>query len=91
MTSNASDTSGYIDLEDRYSAHNYHPLDVVIERAEGIWVWDVDGNKYMDFLAAYGAVNQGHNHPRIVDALVKQARRLALTSSSSASVPSVIA
>jgi ornithine--oxo-acid transaminase len=80
MNSNASDTSGYIDLEDRYSAHNYHPLDVVIERAEGIWVWDVDGNKYMDFLAAYGAVNQGHNHPRIVDALVKQARRLALTS-----------
>ena len=74
------DTRALIDLEDRYSAHNYHPLDVVIERAEGIWVWDVDGNKYMDFLAAYGAVNQGHNHPRIVDALVKQARRLALTS-----------
>jgi ornithine--oxo-acid transaminase len=74
------DTRSLIDLEDRYSAHNYHPLDVVIERAEGIWVWDVDGRKYMDFLAAYGAVNQGHNHPRIVDALVKQAHRLALTS-----------
>jgi len=80
MAKRTSDTRDYIDLEDRYSAHNYHPLDVVITRAEGIWVWDVDGNKYMDFLAAYGAVNQGHNHPRIVDALVKQARRLALTS-----------
>jgi ornithine--oxo-acid transaminase len=80
MASRTSDTRAYIDLEDRYSAHNYRPLDVVIERAEGIWVWDVDGNRYMDFLAAYGAVNQGHNHPRIVDALVKQARRLALTS-----------
>jgi len=80
MANRTSDTRALIDLEDRYSAHNYHPLDVVIERAEGIWVWDVDGNKYMDFLAAYGAVNQGHNHPRIVDALVKQARRLALTS-----------
>lgn len=74
------DTRSLIELEDRYSAHNYHPLDVVIERAEGIWVWDVDGRKYMDFLAAYGAVNQGHNHPRIVEALEKQARRLALTS-----------
>jgi ornithine--oxo-acid transaminase len=80
MTSKTSDTRALIDLEDRYSAHNYHPLDVVIERAEGIWVWDVEGNRYMDFLAAYGAVNQGHNHPRIVDALVRQARRLALTS-----------
>ncbi|MHC4974780.1 MAG: ornithine--oxo-acid transaminase [Planctomycetota bacterium] len=80
MTEQTSDTRSLIDLEDRYSAHNYHPLDVVIERADGIWVWDVDGNKYMDFLAAYGAVNQGHNHPRIVDALVKQAQRLALTS-----------
>ncbi|MHC4165265.1 MAG: ornithine--oxo-acid transaminase [Planctomycetota bacterium] len=80
MASRTSDTRAYIDLEDRYSAHNYRPLDVVIERAEGIWVWGVDGNRYMDFLAAYGAVNQGHNHPRIVDALVKQARRLALTS-----------
>jgi ornithine--oxo-acid transaminase len=75
-----ADTRAYIELEDRYSAHNYHPLDVVIERAEGIWVWDVDGKRYMDFLAAYGAVNQGHNHPRIIEALVKQAQRLALTS-----------
>ncbi len=80
MTETTRDTRSLIELEDRYSAHNYHPLDVVIERAEGIWVWDVDGRKYMDFLAAYGAVNQGHNHPRIVEALEKQARRLALTS-----------
>jgi len=73
-------TRTYLELEARYSAHNYHPLGVVLERAQGIWVWDVEGRKYMDFLSAYGAVNQGHNHPRIVDALVEQARRLALTS-----------
>ncbi|MHC4223495.1 MAG: ornithine--oxo-acid transaminase [Planctomycetota bacterium] len=73
-------TRALIELEDRYSAHNYHPLDVVIERAEGVWVWDVEGNKYLDFLAAYGAVNQGHNHPRIVAALKEQAGKLALTS-----------
>ncbi len=73
-------TARYIDLEDTYAAHNYHPIDVVIERAAGAWVWDVEGNKYLDFLASYGAVNQGHNHPRIVQALVEQARTLALTS-----------
>lgn len=73
-------TQRYIELEDRYSAHNYHPLDVVIERAEGVWVWDVEGKRYLDFLAAYGAVNQGHNHPRIVAALAEQAGKLALTS-----------
>ncbi|NOZ95038.1 MAG: ornithine--oxo-acid transaminase [Acidobacteria bacterium] len=70
----------YIELEDRYGATNYHPLDVVISRAEGIWVWDVDGNRYMDCLAAYSAVNQGHCHPRIVKTLVEQACRVALTS-----------
>ncbi|HSM51055.1 MAG TPA: ornithine--oxo-acid transaminase [Thermoanaerobaculia bacterium] len=73
-------TDEYIALEDRYGAHNYHPLDVVIQRAEGIWVWDVEGRKYMDFLAAYSAVNQGHCHPRILEALVEQSRRVALTS-----------
>ena len=67
-------------LEDRYGAHNYHPLDVVLTRAQGCWVWDLDGNRYLDCLAAYSAVNQGHNHPRIVAALVEQAGRLALTS-----------
>jgi len=67
-------------LEERYGAHNYHPLDVTIHRAEGVWVWDVEGRKYMDFLASYSAVNQGHCHPRIVAALVDQASRVALTS-----------
>ena len=70
----------YIALEEKYGAHNYHPLDVVITRGEGIWLWDVEGRKYMDFLAAYSAVNQGHSHPRIVKALVEQTCRLALVS-----------
>ncbi len=70
----------FIALEERFGAHNYHPLDVVVQRAQGIWVWDVEGNKYMDFLAAYSAVNQGHCHPRIVAALVEQLGRVALTS-----------
>jgi ornithine--oxo-acid transaminase len=70
----------YILLEDEYGAHNYKPLDVVIERGRGVWVWDVDGNKYMDCLSAYSAVNQGHCHPKIRQALVAQAERLTLTS-----------
>jgi ornithine--oxo-acid transaminase len=70
----------YIELEDRYGAHNYHPLDVVVARAEGAWVWDVDGRRYLDFLAAYSAVNQGHCHPRLVEAMVRQASRVGLTS-----------
>jgi ornithine--oxo-acid transaminase len=69
-----------INLEDRYGAHNYHPLDVVLSRGEGVWVWDVEGNRYMDCLSAYSAVNQGHAHPRIRQALVEQAGRLPLTS-----------
>jgi ornithine--oxo-acid transaminase len=73
-------TQDYIELEDQYNAHNYHPLDVVIERAEGVWVYDVEGRRYLDFLSAYSAVNQGHNHPRIVKALVEQAGKVALTS-----------
>lgn len=79
-TEEKSTSQDLIELEDRYGAHNYHPLDVVIARGEGCWVWDVDGNRYLDFLAAYSAVNQGHCHPRIVRALVEQAPRLALTS-----------
>ncbi|MDH7492547.1 MAG: ornithine--oxo-acid transaminase [Candidatus Saccharicenans sp.] len=70
----------YIVLEDMYGAHNYHPLDVVITKAKGIWVWDVEGKKYLDFLSAYSAVNQGHCHPRIVKTLQKQAKKLTLTS-----------
>ena len=70
----------YIELEDRYGAHNYHPLDVVLARGEGVWVYDVHGNRYLDCLSAYSAVNQGHCHPRILSALVEQAGRLTLTS-----------
>lgn len=73
-------TRDYIELEQKYGAHNYHPLDVVIERAQGVWVWDVEGNKYLDCLAAYSAVNQGHCHPRIVGALKRQAEKVTLTS-----------
>jgi len=70
----------YIDLENRYGAHNYKPLNVVLTRGEGIWVWDVDGNRYMDCLSAYSAVNQGHCHPAIMQTMVDQARLLTLTS-----------
>jgi ornithine--oxo-acid transaminase len=70
----------YIELEDKYGAHNYHPLEVVIDRGEGIWVWDVEGKKYMDFLSAYSAVNQGHCHPKIINTLIEQAKKLTLTS-----------
>ncbi|GET26171.1 ornithine--oxo-acid transaminase [Prolixibacter sp. NT017] len=73
-------TKDYIAREDKYGAHNYHPLPVVLERGEGIFVWDVEGKKYYDFLAAYSAVNQGHSHPKIVKALTDQANKLALTS-----------
>ncbi len=73
-------TSDYILLEDQYGAHNYLPLDVVLEKGDGIWVYDVDGNKYMDCLSAYSAVNQGHCHPRIIQAMVDQAQQLTLTS-----------
>ena len=74
------DSKDLIQLEDLYGAHNYHPLDVVVTKAQGIWMYDVEGRKYLDFLSAYSAVNQGHRHPRIVKALVEQARKLTLTS-----------
>jgi ornithine--oxo-acid transaminase len=70
----------YMDREARYGAHNYHPIPVVLEHGEGIYVWDVEGRKYFDFLSAYSAVNQGHCHPKIVKALTEQAQKLALTS-----------
>jgi ornithine--oxo-acid transaminase len=69
-----------IDLENKYGAHNYHPLPVVLSRGEGVYVWDVEGKKYYDFLSAYSAVNQGHCHPRIVNAMIQQAQTLTLTS-----------
>lgn len=73
-------TQDFISMEEQYGAHNYHPLDVVIERAEGVWVYDVDGKKYLDCLSAYSAVNQGHVHPEILKALIDQAGKVTLTS-----------
>jgi ornithine--oxo-acid transaminase len=73
-------TAKYIELEERYGAHNYHPLDIVIKKADGVWVEDVEGNRYIDFLAAYSAVNQGHCHPRILKAMRNQAKKCTLTS-----------
>ena len=70
----------YINLEDKYGAHNYHPLPVVLEKGKGVYVWDVEGKRYYDFLSAYSAVNQGHNHPEIVKALIRQMKKLSLTS-----------
>lgn len=74
------DSKDYIALEEKYGAHNYHPLDVVIEHAQGVWVYDVEGNKYLDCLSAYSAVNQGHVHPKILQAFVEQASKVTLTS-----------
>jgi ornithine--oxo-acid transaminase len=73
-------TKDFIALEEQYGAHNYHPLDVVIEKAEGVWVYDVDGKRYLDCLSSYSAVNQGHVHPEILNALLEQAKRVTLTS-----------
>ncbi len=73
-------TRDAIDLEDRYGAHNYHPLDIVIDRAEGVWVYDVEGNKYLDCLSSYSALNQGHCHPKILETLKTQAEKVTLTS-----------
>ncbi len=73
-------TAAYLQLEDQYGAHNYHPLPVVLEKGEGVFLWDVEGKRYYDFLSGYSAVNQGHCHPRIIDSLVNQAKKLTLTS-----------
>jgi len=73
-------TQDYVQLEDQYGAHNYHPLDVVIDKAEGVWVYDVDGNKYLDCLSAYSALNQGHVHPKILETLLEQSKKVTLTS-----------
>ena len=73
-------TKELIGLEDRFGAKNYNPLDVVLSKGEGIWVWDVEGKKYMDCLSAYSAVNQGHCHPKIHQVLVEQSKKLTLTS-----------
>jgi len=78
--SSKQSTSAAIKREEKYSAHNYHPLPVVLERGEGVYVWDVEGKKYFDFLSAYSAVNQGHSHPKIIGALTEQAKTLTLVS-----------
>ena len=70
----------FIELEEQYGAHNYHPLPVVLSKGKGVFVWDVEGRKYFDFLSGYSAVNQGHCHPKIVEAFVEQAHTLTLTS-----------
>lgn len=81
MASQAKLTSKMVfEREDKYGAHNYHPLPVALDRGEGVFVWDCEGKQYFDFLSAYSAVNQGHCHPKIVKALVDQAQTLALTS-----------
>lgn len=80
MNKEVLSSADLIRLEEAHGAHNYHPLDVVISRAQGVYVWDVEGNQYMDFLAAYSAVNQGHCHPRILSALSEQAQKVTLTS-----------
>ena len=79
-TATLKNSQYFIDLENKHGAHNYHPLPVVLDKGEGVYVWDVEGKKYYDFLSAYSAVNQGHSHPKILDALVNQAKKLALTS-----------
>jgi ornithine--oxo-acid transaminase len=80
MQSTLSASQKAIELEDKYGAHNYHPLPVVLTKGEGVYVWDVDGKRYFDFLSAYSAVNQGHCHPKIINALIEQAQKLTLTS-----------
>ena len=79
-TTTLLNTQSFIDLENEFGAHNYEPLDIVLARGQGVWVWDVDGNKYLDMLASYSALNQGHCHPRILTALIKQAKKLTLVS-----------
>ena len=73
-------SSELIALEDKHGAHNYHPLPVVLAKGKGVYVWDVEGKKYFDFLSAYSAVNQGHCHPKIIGAMIEQAQTLTLTS-----------
>src|SRR5689334_3162919 len=80
VTQDHTVTQHYVELEEKYGAHNYRPLDVVIERAHGVWVYDVDGNRYLDCLASYSAVNQGHCRPKILEAMLDQAHKVTLTS-----------
>ncbi|MDP3667650.1 MAG: aminotransferase class III-fold pyridoxal phosphate-dependent enzyme, partial [Sediminibacterium sp.] len=76
----STNTAAFLALEDQYGAHNYHPLPVVLDKGKGVFLWDVDGKKYYDFLSGYSAVNQGHCHPAIIAALIDQSKKLTLTS-----------
>jgi ornithine--oxo-acid transaminase len=80
MLGNSGITQGFIDLDETYGAHIYAPLDLVVERAQGVWLYDVEGRRFLDCISAYSAVNQGHCHPRIQAALVAQAAKVSLTS-----------
>ena len=80
MNSTKLTATELMELEDKFGAHNYHPLPVVLDRGEGVFVWDVNDKKYFDFLSAYSAVNQGHCHPRIINSLIEQSKKLTLTS-----------
>ena len=86
MDREVSMASTFIQLEEQYGAHNYKPLDVVLSKGEGVWVWDTEGNRYMDCLSAYSAVNQGHCHKRIVQTLIEQSQKLTLTSGHSGTI-----
>ncbi|MEH1769034.1 MAG: aminotransferase class III-fold pyridoxal phosphate-dependent enzyme [Nostoc sp.] len=77
---NNMNTQDYIELEQQYGADNYHPLDVVITKGQGVWIWDIEGKKYLDFLSVYSALNQGHCHPKILAAMIEQAQKVTLTS-----------
>src|SRR5579872_6837476 len=79
-TADSYTTASYLELENQFSAHNYHPLPVVLTRGQGVYVWDVEGKKYYDFLSGYSALNQGHCHPKIIESLIQQAQKLTLTS-----------
>lgn len=76
----SANTQYYLNLEEKFGAHNYHPLPVVLAKGKGVFVWDVDNKRYYDFLSGYSAVNQGHCHPKIIEALIEQAQKLTLTS-----------
>ncbi|HMH31562.1 MAG TPA: aminotransferase class III-fold pyridoxal phosphate-dependent enzyme, partial [Puia sp.] len=80
VSSFSDKTRHYLDLEDKYGAHNYHPLPVVLQKGQGVFVWDVDGKRYYDFLSGYSALNHGHCHPKMIQALTEQASQLTLTS-----------
>ncbi|HXB45002.1 MAG TPA: aminotransferase class III-fold pyridoxal phosphate-dependent enzyme, partial [Puia sp.] len=80
VSTNTNKSKYYFDLEEKFGAHNYHPLPVVLSKGEGVHVWDVEGKCYYDFLSGYSAVNQGHCHPKIIASLVEQAQKLTLTS-----------